>query len=182
MSIKICLILIGTLIALAVRKSDEKNSISPAMVTPERIDRSASRKRKTIKKNQKSSRKKASRKIQKSRIIKNDKKIGKRKLKKDKKKIKKIKLSREIGQKKGKNNSRQVLQDIPVLETCLKDSVVSLYNGLRMASNFDRQLKRLQTWNQTITNKAYDPTLCFSGVTFFCDCHFKPKLDGMFVL
>ena len=156
MSIKICLILFGTLIALAVQNPDEKtkkNGLSPEVVISERLGRSASRKRKTSKKNQKSSRKKASRKIQKSRIIKNVKKIGKRKLKKDKKKIKKIKLSREIGQKKGKNNSRQVLQDIPVLETCLKDSVVSLYNGLRMASNFDRQLKRLQTWNQTITNK-----------------------------
>ena len=144
MSIKICLILIGTLIALADQKSDEKNSIFTEVLTSERIDRSASRKRKTSKKNQKSSQKKAIRKKKKSRKTKNLKKIGKKKLKKDKKKIR---LSRG----KGKNISRQVVQDIP--GTCLKDSVLSLYNGLRMASYFDRQLKRLQTLNQTITNK-----------------------------
>ena len=152
MSIKICLILFGTLIALAAQKPDEKtkeHGLSSEVVISDRLERSVNRKKKSSKENKKSSRKnsKSSGKIEKSRKMKNIKKEGKKKLQSNKKKMK---SSRGTGQKKEKNNLRQ---DVSVPGTCLKDSVLSLYNGLRMASNFDRQLTRLQNWNQVITKK-----------------------------
>lgn len=152
MSIKICLILFGTLIALAAQKPDEKtkeDSLSSGVLISDRLGRSVNRKKKT---SQKSSGKnsKSSRKIKKSRTMKNIKKEGKKKLQRNKKKMK---SSRGTGQKKEKNNLRQVAQDTPVPVTCLKDSVLLLYNGLRMASNFDRQLTRLQNWNTVIAKK-----------------------------
>ena len=139
MNHKLCLILFGAFIVLAVQSPDEesmKNSLSEE-VTSERLRRSAyadsGKKRKEIK-NKKAKKKnnKKSNKMQKAK---------KEKAKKPKKQWK---------QEKQKNSEKNSV--IP--ESCLEESVQALYNGLvKKASNFERQVKRIEAYNKTITKK-----------------------------
>ena len=88
----------------------------------------------------------------KSQIKKKSKKVNKKS-----KKGKKSKMAKRKKQKKNKSNKKnnqksQPKQDIP--EICLKDSVDGLYRGyFKKASNFDRQLKRIETGVPIIAKK-----------------------------
>ena len=88
----------------------------------------------------------------KSQIKKKSKKVNKKS-----KKGKKSKMAKRKKQKKNKSNKKnnqksQPKQDIP--EICLKDSVDGLYKGYyKKASNFDRQLKRIETGVSIIAKK-----------------------------
>ena len=87
----------------------------------------------------------------KSQIKKKSKKVNKKS-----KKGKKSKMAKRKKQKKNKsnkkNNQKSHIPDIP--EICLKDSVDGLYKGYyKKASNFDRQLKRIETGVPIIAKK-----------------------------
>ena len=80
-----------------------------------------------------------------------------KKVSKKSKKGKKSKMAKRKKQKKNKSNKKnnqksQPKQDIP--DFCLKDSVDGLYKGFfKKASNFDRQLKRIETGVPIIAKK-----------------------------
>ena len=140
MNHKLCLILFGALIVLAVQSPDEetmKNNLS-GEVTSERLRRSAYA---DSGKKSKSSKNKKAKKT-------NSKKNNKmQKAKKEKAKKQKKERKQEKQQKNSEKNSM-----IP--ESCLEESTQALWNGLlKKASYFDRQVKRIEAYNKTITKK-----------------------------
>merc|ERR1712051_127741 len=138
MNSKLSLILFGALITLAVlsaAENMEENSLSEEIASS-RLARAADADPGKRKRNKKSKRKnKASKKS----------KSNKKSKKAEKKKNKKAKR---------KNKSNTARQSSTVPDTCVSTAVNTLYNGLsKKASNFDRQLKRIEARLPKIESK-----------------------------
>merc|ERR1712051_1134889 len=138
MNSKLSLILFGALITLAVlsaAENMEENSLSEEIASS-RLARAADAGPGKRKKNKKSKRKNKASKKNKS----------KRKSKKAEKKKNKKAMR--------KNKSNDAKQSSTVPDTCLSTAVNTLYNGLsKKASNFDRQLKRIEARLPKIESK-----------------------------
>merc|ERR1712051_1106878 len=138
MNSKLSLILFGALITLAVlsaAENMEENSLSEEIASS-RLARAADADPGKRKRNKKSKRKnKASKKS----------KSNKKSKKAEKKKNKKA-------ERKSKSNTAKQSSTVP--DTCLSTAVNTLYNGLsKKASNFDRQLKRIEARLPKIESK-----------------------------
>ena len=158
MNIKLCFILFGALIVLAVHSPDEKTkkkSFSKDTIS-EKLRQSVyddlkgkrkARQNQKAKKSNSNTMKKANRMEQKrQKKQKNHEKENREKKQRRQKKQKKQKRLKKLKKMKEKNSA------IP--ESCLKDSVQVLYNGLaKKASNFDRQVKRIEKRIPVIANK-----------------------------
>ena len=158
MNIKLCFILFGALIVLAVHSPDEKTkkkSFSKDTIS-EKLRQSVyddlkgkrkARQNQKAKKSNSNTMKKANRMEQKrQKKQKNHEKENREKKQRRQKKQKKQKRLKKLKKMKEKNSA------IP--ESCLKDSVQVLYNGLaKKASNFDRQVKRIEKRVPIIANK-----------------------------
>merc|ERR1712051_604794 len=166
MNSKLSLMLFGALITLAVlsaAENMEENSLSEEIASS-RLARAADadpgkRKRnKKSKRKNKASKKKASRKSKKKSKINKSKRKSKKAMKKKNKKAQKKKNKKAQKNKnkkaKRKNKSNDAKQSSTVPDTCLSTAVNTLYNGLsKKASNFDRQLKRIEARLPKIESK-----------------------------
>merc|ERR1719362_1738700 len=181
MNSKLSLILFGALITLAVlsaAENMEENSLSEEIASS-RLARAADadpgkrkRNKKSKKNNKKSKKNKSKRKSKKAEKKKNkkaEKKKNKKASRKSKKKSKNNKSkrkSKKAEKKKNKsekkksknamrkNKSNDAKQSSTVPDTCVSTAVNALYNGLsKKASNFDRQLKRIEARLPKIESK-----------------------------
>ena len=165
MNSKLCLILFGALVALAVlsaAENAEENSLSEE-VASSRLARAADadpgKSKKKSKKNKNASKKKnkskqknkkkASKKRNKSKRKNNASKMNKKRRNNRKASKKNNKKDR-----KSRNNKKNREGKSEVPDKCLTTSVNILYNGLyKKASNFDRQSKRIEARVPVIAKK-----------------------------
>merc|ERR1740123_1871322 len=128
----------------------EENSLSEEIASS-RLARAADADPGKRKRNKKSKRKNKASKKNKSN--KKSKKAEKKKNKAEKKKNKKAEKKKNKKAKR-KNKSNMARQSSTVPDTCVSSAVNTLYNGLsKKASNFDRQLKRIEARLPKIESK-----------------------------
>ena len=138
------------------RKTDKKNNKSKKATRRNKMSKKANRRNKKSKKanrkNKKS--KKANRKNKKSKKANRKNKKSKKANRKNKKskKANKKRTKKQNKSRKNKSQKSALRQDIP--EICLTEAVKTLYNGLaKKASNFERQMKRIEKRVPIIKNK-----------------------------